>query len=83
MTEKERKDIARRLIVDLDDSYFHEELYPDGDLNAFYGACKCEVVPSTACCARDEARRIIGEPEASNLLAAALNKRRGYELCRL
>ena len=80
MTDWERKEIARRLIVDLDDSYFHQELYPDGDLNAFYGACECKVVPSTACCARDEARRIIGEPEASNLLAKALDQRRGYEI---
>ena len=76
MTDKERVYIARRLLQSLDDGFFYELDYTD--LQAFYGAkCDCEPVPSTACCARDAARRIIGEPEASRLVSNALKKAKG------
>jgi hypothetical protein len=75
MTPEERKEIARRLIVDLDDNYF-QEIWQDDLLRDFYGVkCDCEPIPTTAICAKNEARRIIGEPEASKLLSKALNKR--------
>jgi len=72
MTEEYRKEIARSLISDPSDSFFSELSF--GELQAFYGVCACTPVPSTASCARDEARRIIGEPESSELCRQALYK---------
>jgi len=75
MTMSERKDIARHLLRDLGDSYFRELDYEE--LQAFYGAkCDCECVPTTAVCASEEARRILGEPEASKIVMYALERSR-------
>lgn len=75
MNLADRKKIARHLLADTDDSFFNDLSYEQ--LQGFYGAkCSCEVVPSTACCARDEARHILGEPLASRITIKALQKRR-------
>jgi len=74
MTDVERRETARRILEDPEDSFFWELSYED--LQDFYNTrCRCEAVPTTACCANDEARRIIGEPEASKIVLRALGKR--------
>jgi hypothetical protein len=74
MTEKERKYIARRLLSDPYGSFFQE--LSEGELKDFYKTkCRCEVVPGTVQCAIDEAREILGEPEASRLTLRQLKNR--------
>lgn len=43
-------------------------------------AHKCEIVPTTAVCAADEARRILGEPRASILSRKSLAKAKGESI---
>lgn len=75
MNDIQRKEMARAILLDRDDSSFH--MYSYGELQAFYNAkCECEVVPSTAQCARNEARHILGEQEATRLTIQALGKSR-------
>jgi hypothetical protein len=74
MTDEDRKAIARLILSDPYDSEFHRMDYEE--LQDFYNVkCRCEVVPTTARCARDEARRILGEPESSRLTLRSLRKR--------
>jgi len=73
MTDEERKEMARFILSDPYDGNFDQLSYPQ--LQAFYGAGHGEVVPTTACCAKGEARRILGEPEASELTRQILETR--------
>jgi hypothetical protein len=74
MTQDTRKYIAQELLRDPDSSIFRE-LGMD-TLTDFYGAARHEVVPSTLVCAKEEARRILGESEASKLTLQSLKRNR-------
>lgn len=63
MTDEEIKEMAR-MIIRHDDYFYELSCY---ELRCLYGAKEHEVIPSTCCCARHEARRIVGEPEASKI----------------
>ena len=74
MTDEFRKEIARKIIGDA---------YGEGDfwilssleLRGFYNVKNdWEPIPSTLCCARDEARRILGESESTKLSIQSLKR---------
>jgi len=70
MNDNARKSMARRILED--DSSFN--IFSYDELKEFYGAKKDEVVPNTLCCARNEARIILGEPEASEASRNSLER---------
>jgi hypothetical protein len=72
MTQETREYIAREILKDPEGHIFYE-LGPDS-LNDFYGAARHEVVPGTLSCAREQARVILGEPEASKLTLQSLKR---------
>lgn len=74
MTQDDRRYIAQELLRDPESSIFFE-LGRDS-LNDFYGAARHEVVPSTLICAKEHARVILGEPEASKLTLQGLKRDR-------
>jgi hypothetical protein len=74
MTDEEKKVLARKILKDDSGSEFRI-LFP-GELRALYGEEHSSyTIPQTECCARDQARRILGEPEASECSMVSLRKR--------
>lgn len=67
------KEIARMILEDSTDSNFN--ILYEGELRALYGQLHTECpIPSTACCARDQARRVLGEPEATQCSIRSLKR---------
>ena len=66
MTEVQRKEMARAILRDIHDDSFTQ--YSSSELYDFYNENrKSFVIPATASCARDEARRILENEEATNI----------------